>query len=76
MSETLTTNLTETVATFATGMRAASLREELAKAGISSIAVQPKWTNKRLPPPRMEVKVAAIDAARAKEVVTQFNAAR
>ncbi len=74
MSETLSNNnLTETVATFATGMRAASLREDLAAAGISSIAVQPKWTNKRLPPPRVEVKVAAIDAARAKEVLKAFN---
>lgn len=74
MSETLSNNnLTETVATFATGMRAASLREDLAKAGISSIAIQPKWTNKRLPPPRVEVKVAAIDAERAKEVFKTFN---
>lgn len=74
MSETLSNNnLTETVATFATGMRAASLREDLTAAGIASIAVQPKWTNKRLPPPRVEVKVAAIDAARAKEVFKAFN---
>ena len=67
---------TKTIATFATGMRAASLIEDLAKAGIEATKFQPKWTNKRLPPPRIEVKVAEADAAAASQVVAEFNRPR
>lgn len=62
-----------TIAKFATGMRAASLVEDLQKAGISATKIQAKWTNKRLPPPRIEVQVAASDVEAAQAVVKQFN---
>lgn len=67
------TTLTYTVSTFATGMRAASLIEDLTKAGIKAIAIQPKWTNKRLPPPRIEVKVAESDVPTAAKILAEFK---
>ena len=62
------------VARFATSLRAASLAEELANAGIPASISQPRWTNKRLPPPKFEVEVAAADADRANAVLADFNA--
>ena len=61
------------LATFATGMRAASLIEDLAKAGIAANAVQPKWTNKKLPPPRVEILVTGTDFAAASSVLEAFK---
>lgn len=66
-------NRTHVIATFATGMRAASLVEHLAGKGIAAHAVHPKWTNKRLPPPRIEVLVAPEDVDAAKAAVIEFN---
>lgn len=64
----------KTLATFATGMRAASLIEDLGKAGIGATQFQPKWKNKRLPPPRIEVQIAEADAEAAAVVLAAFNA--
>lgn len=64
---------TKTIATFATGMRAASLLEDLRKTGIAASTVQAKWTNKKLPPPRIEVRVAEADVDAAKAVLAEFN---
>jgi len=69
-------NELQTIATFVTGMRAASLIEDLGKAGIIGQTFQPKWTNKRLPPPRIEVKVAESDVEAANVVFAAFKAVR
>jgi len=69
----INTNTAVTVATFATSMRAASLIEDLAAVGIKATSAQPKWTNKKLPPPRVEVRVATADTEAAKVVVEQFK---
>ncbi len=71
-----TTNDKQTVAKFATGMRAASLVDALRAAGIVAVATQPKWTNKRFPPPRIAVTVASADFDRAGAVLAEFNAKR
>ena len=63
----------KTIAKFATGMRAASLAEDLLNAGIKATVVQAKWTNKRLPPPRIEVCVAESDLEAAAVVLREFN---
>jgi hypothetical protein len=55
-------------------MRAASLIEDLGKAGIGATQSQAKWTNKRLPPPRIEIRVAEADAEAAAKVLAVFNA--
>lgn len=68
--------MTHQVATFVTGLRAASLVEDLKKAGIAATTVQPKWTNKRLPPPRIAVMVAPADADGAATVLAEFNRPR
>ena len=73
METNINTNTVVTVATFAISMRAASLIEDLAAAGIKAVMAQPKWINKKLPPPRVEVWVAAKDADAAKVVVEQFK---
>jgi hypothetical protein len=62
----------KTIAKFATGMRAASLVEDLAKAGIKAEKTQAKWTNKRLPPPRIEVSVEEKDQEAALAVLKTF----
>ena len=61
------------IAQFATGLRAASLVEDLATAGITSQTSAPKWTNKKLPPPRIAVTTAPEDAARATELYKEWN---
>lgn len=64
------------LATFVTGMRASSLVEALAVAGIKASAVQPKWTNKKLPPPKIEVLVQDSDLETAKAVYAGFAGVR
>lgn len=64
---------TQLLASFATRMRAESLFEDLCKAGIQATIVQPKWTNKRLPPPKVEVLVSEADYERALEVYKAFR---
>lgn len=61
------------IAEFATGLRAASFTEALADRLIESSTVQPRWTNKRLPPPRIQVLVAETDVEAAKAVLAAFN---
>ena len=39
------------LARFVTTMRAASLVEDLNGVGVEACTVQPKWTNRKLPPP-------------------------
>lgn len=62
-----------TLASFVTGMRAASLVEDLEKAGIKSQTFTPKWTNKKLPPPKVAVVVHSSDLKAAKVVLAKFN---
>ncbi len=62
-----------TIKKFATTMRAASLVEDLAEAGIKATYTQPKWTNKRLPPPMAEVQVAEADKQAALEFVAGWG---
>lgn len=62
-----------TLASFATSMRATSLAEDLNTARIAAEIVKPKWINKRLPPPRVEVRIDEADADRAKPVLAAFN---
>lgn len=59
---------------FATELRASSFLEALDKAGIPAISRTPRWSNKRLPPPRTEVLVKEADAAKAEEVFAAFQA--
>ena len=61
------------IAKFATSMRAASLAEDLVKAGIKATIAQAKWTNKRLPPPRIEVSVDESDLEAAAVVLREFT---
>jgi hypothetical protein len=59
------------IAETATGMRAAGLLDSLIAAGIYSRMEHPKWRDKRLPPPRVQVWVAAEQVVRAKEVLAE-----
>lgn len=61
------------LATFATVMRAIDLSEDLHEAGILSEVTRPKWKNKRLPPPNVEVTVADADIEAARAVLARFN---
>ena len=58
-----------TVAKFALAMRADSLVEALDAVDIVADSIQPRWTNKRLPPPCVEVRVKASDVAAARVIV-------
>lgn len=49
------------LARFVTTMRAASLVQDLSGVGVEACTVQPKWTNRTLPPPPVEVMVASAD---------------
>jgi hypothetical protein len=62
-----------TIAKFATSLRASSLAEALYAAGIHSQTTTPKWVNKRLPPPKIEVAVDATDLERAKAILVSFS---
>jgi len=68
-------NRTATLESFATGMRAASLVHDLAKEGIMADTFQAKWTNKRLPPPRIEVRIDPADMEKAEGVLAFFKVA-
>lgn len=61
------------LASFATSMRAHSLAEALRAVNIACNVDQPKWTNKRLPPPKVEVHVTEADSAKAQAVLVEFN---
>ena len=63
--------LNNTVKSFVTGFRAASLAEYLAKNNINSRVTQERWTNKKLPPPPFVVCVSETDANRAKELAAE-----
>lgn len=56
---------------FATSLRASSLIDDLRLVGIRASAVQSKWTNKKLPPPRIEVVVSAADAEARAEAIAE-----
>ncbi len=60
--------------TFATSMRAASLLDDLTAVKLAASLVQPKWTNKRLPPPKVEVWIKTSDEVAAKVVLDKFDA--
>lgn len=64
---------THTLAKFATAMRASSLLEDLEAAGIGAVSVAPKWTNKKMPPPKAEVKIKPADIEAAGIVLAAFN---
>ena len=55
------------VAEFATSLRASSAIDALVAANINAEMVSPKWTNKRLPPPKHQVVVSSENAVAAKE---------
>ena len=61
---------------FATGLAAASLVSDLAAAGIVKgvTTSQEKWTNKRLPPPKIAVNVLAEDFEAGKAVLAARDA--
>lgn len=59
------------VKSFATRLRAASLAEYLLKNGIPCSVSQAKWTNKRLPPPRVEVFVSDDNLTRALQLAEE-----
>lgn len=61
------------LAKFATTLRADSLLEDLDKAGIGASFLRPRWTEKRLPPPMVEVSVKDDDYDAAKQVLEAFN---
>lgn len=61
-----------TVAKFALAIRAESLVEELDRADIVAESFQPRWTNKRLPPPSVEVRVSTKDRDAALTIVEAF----
>jgi hypothetical protein len=59
--------LTMLLTTCITALRAARLCEVLTEAGIKANYLVPKWTNKRLPPPRIEIH-AEIDPAQIESI--------
>ena len=65
-----------TIAKYALSLKAANLIEDLEKAGIGARYIQPKWTNKKLPPPKVEVQVKESDVAAAMIVLKEFEAKR
>jgi len=60
-----------TLKRFATSLRASSLIDDLRTVGIEAHTVQAKWTNKKLPPPRIEVVVSAADAETYAELIAE-----
>ncbi len=63
----------KTLKSFATGMRAFSLCTDLQDVGISAQIFKPKYVNKRLPPPKVEVQVDEAQWALAIQVLDTFN---
>lgn len=62
------------LAAFATKIGAIGFVEALQEGGVSeSCTIAPKWTNKKLPPPRVEVHVCILDADRAREILIAFK---
>lgn len=56
----------KTIATFATMLRASSLCDDLmTECNILAFVERPKWSNKKLPPPNVQVQVNEMDADRA-----------
>lgn len=56
----------KTIATFATMLRASSLCDDLmTECNILAWWSSPKWTNKKLPPPNVQVSVNELNAERA-----------
>lgn len=57
---------------FATEMRAYSFAEMLENNGVPAMVHVQEWTNKRLPPPRVEVMIQAADAKEAADLFAIF----
>jgi len=64
------------LATFRTSMRAASLMEDLAAAGIKTTLEKPKWRIKRLPPPPFEVVISEADWTKGAEILNALIKAK
>lgn len=70
----------QTLKTFATGLRAASLVDDLKVAGINAAVLRnqaqlslTRWTNKRLPPPNVIVSVADVDFEKASQFLKEWE---
>lgn len=63
-----------TIAKFATAIRAHSLLDYLTRAQVPAQVYQPRWTNRRLPPPKFEVRTPAAQVEDATRAMTEWAA--
>jgi hypothetical protein len=63
-----------TIAKFATAIRAHSLLDYLTRAQVPAQVYQPAWTNRRLPPPKFEVRTPAAQVEDATRAMTEWAA--